>query len=106
MVSAHSTLSLLAVLVLPVAVALLFIGWEFPEQLPATGMLVWFCVTAVQVVVLGYLSPVWALLTVISARTARRLWPLKEVGDPARNADKVVRMRTLRRSARRHTVKG
>lgn len=105
-VSAHTTLSLLVVLTLPVAVALLFTGWDFPEQLPGAGLLIWFCVTAVQVVVLGYLSPVWALLTVISARTSRRLWPLKEVGDPERNADKVVRMRTLRQSARRQDVKG
>lgn len=97
----HMILSTLVLTAIPVAVAVGIVGWEFPSELPNLGLLVWFFVAGVQVIVVGYMSPLWALLTLAVVRLSRSLWPLKEVGDPERNADKVVRMRSLRRSVRR-----
>lgn len=97
----HMILSTLVLISLPVVAAVGITGWEFPAELPHLSLLVWFFVTGVQVAVVGYMSPLWAVLTLTVVRLARNLWPLKEVGDPERNADKVVRMRSLRRSVRR-----
>lgn len=99
--ASHVGLHTVVLVALPVAVSLLFTGWDFPVALPAPGLLVWFFVTAIQVTVVGYLSPVWVMLTVISANLSAKLWPLKETGDPERNADKVVRLRALRQSGKR-----
>ncbi len=96
----HALLVTSALGALPVAVGVLVVGWQFPVELPAPGLLIWFFVTGIQLVVIGYMSPIWVGLSLISFRIFRHFWPLKEVGDPERNADKVVRMRSLRRSAR------
>lgn len=96
----HMVLSTCAVVALPVVGALVFVGWDFPVALPAPGLLVWYFVAALQVVVIGYMGLIWAMIAVWSARFSRRVWPRKEVGDPEVNADKVVRARALRRSVR------
>jgi hypothetical protein len=93
----HGLLSTAAVLAMPIVVALAFSGWDFPVALPSLGLLVWFFLTAFQVMLIGYLSPVWAFVAVSTARFSRSLWPIKEVGDPVRNADNIVRLRSLRR---------
>jgi hypothetical protein len=105
MAACHLALSTAFLVAVPTAVLVTFTGWEFRAALPAPGFLVWFFVAALQVIAIGCLSPVWALLTVSAASISRRLWPLKEVGDPERNADKVVRLRAMRRTTRRRTVK-
>lgn len=97
----HTALSCAALLSLPVGALVLLVGWEFPEALPPAALWVWFFLTALQVMVLGALGPVWAAVTVHAARYARNRWPLPEVGDPEVNADRVVRLRALRR-ARKH----
>jgi len=94
----HMALSACAVIALPIAGALALVGWDFPTGLPAAGLSVWYFVAALQVVIIGYMGLVWAVIGMWSARLSRRIWPLKEVGNPETNADKVVRMRALRRS--------
>jgi hypothetical protein len=96
----HMALSTAVLLSLPVAVMLAFVGWEFPVALPPPGLLIWFFLTALQVMLIGYLSPLWGLIAVSATRFAHRLWPVKEIGDPVRNADNVVRLKALRRHAR------
>lgn len=98
--SLHLCLSLAAAVVLPAVVGVLLVGWDFPIDLPAPGLWIWFFLTALHVLVIGGLSPVWAWAAVRAFRFARRRWPLKEIGDPAVNADKVVRLRALRRSSK------
>lgn len=100
--SLHMLLSTAVLLALPVMAVVAFVGWEFPVQLPAPGLQVWFGVTAVQVVVLGYLSLAWGIITVSASQFALRRWPLKEVGDPERNADRTVRTRSLKRTVKSH----
>lgn len=97
----HLALSTALLVALPTAVMVTFTGWEFQSTLPAPGFLVWFFVAALQVMAIGYLSPVWAMLTVSACSISRRLWPLKEIGDPERNADQVVRLKAIKRTARR-----
>lgn len=97
----YVALSLVAAVALPAVVLVLVLGWEFPARLPALGLWVWFFLTAVQVVLLGGLGPIAAWVMVRTAQYGRRRWPPKEIGDPERNADKVVRLRAIRR-ARRH----
>lgn len=99
--SFHMALAILVSTVLPVTGLLLFTGWEFPVELPSVGLLIWFLVSCLQVLIIGFMSPIWAILAVVATRVAIRLWPLKEVGDPEQNADKVVRLRTLKRTGRR-----
>jgi hypothetical protein len=94
----HMALTTALFTALPVAVVLGRTGWDFTVNLPATGLLVWFFATGLQIMVIGYLSPVWAGLTVSAAALSRKWWPLKEIGDPERNADKVVRLKALRRT--------
>lgn len=96
----HMALSTAVLLSLPVAVMLAFVGWEFPVALPPLGLLIWFFLTALQVMLIGYLGPLWGLVAVSATRIAHRLWPVKEIGDPVRNADNVVRLKALRRHAR------
>lgn len=96
----HLSLVTAAVGALPVVIAVGLIGWQFPVELPAAGLLIWYFITGLQVVVIGYMSPVWAAITVFTCRTAQRLWPLKEIGDPELNADKTVRVQALKRSKR------
>jgi hypothetical protein len=100
----HVTLSIAGAGALPVGILVLIMGWEFPARLPALGLWVWFFLTAIQVVLLGCLGPVAAWVMVRTARYGRRRWPPKEIGDPERNADKVVRLKAIRR-ARRHGAK-
>lgn len=97
----HAALSCAALLALPVGGVVLLVGWEFPVALPPAGLWVWFFVTALQVMVIGALAPVWAFATVQAARFARHRWPPPEVGDPEINADRVVRMKALRRARKR-----
>lgn len=97
----HLALGTAAAITLPVVIMLIFVGWDFPVALPATGHLIWFFITALQVVILGYMSPIWAGLTVGACGVAQRLWPLKEAGDPEQNADRVVRRRSLERTGAR-----
>jgi hypothetical protein len=97
----HLLLSSALVIALPVAGMLARTGWQFTDTLPAPGLVVWFFVTGVQVLAIGYLSPLWVALTVSSAAISRQAWPLKEIGDPERNADKVVRVKALRRNMKR-----
>jgi hypothetical protein len=97
----HLALSTVLVMALPVAVTLVLSGWEFPVALPAPGLIVWFFVTGVQVMTISYLSPLWAAVAVSAASVSRRFWPPKEIGDPERNADKVVRLKALKRTGRR-----
>lgn len=101
----HLALSLAAVLSLPTGIAVLLVGWQFPAELPATGLWIWFFLTALQVMVIGALSPLWAWTTVRAVRLGQRLWPQKEIGNPEINADKVVRLRAIRRSSK-HTPRG
>ncbi len=101
----HTNLSLAALLTLPVAATLLFTGWTFPVLLPATGLWVWFFMTVLQVIVIGVGSPAWSFLAVQGVRIGRHLWPLPEVGDPEMNADKVVRLKAIKRS-RNHGRRG
>lgn len=97
----HAALSCAALLALPVGALVLATGWEFPVALPPAGLWVWFFLTCLQVIVLGALAPVWAVVTVQAARFARHRWPVPEVGDPEVNADRVVRLKALRRARRR-----
>jgi hypothetical protein len=97
----HMALSTAVLLSLPVVVMLAFVGWDFPVALPPFGLLIWFFLTALQVMLIGYLSPLWGVVTVSATRLAHRLWPVKEIGDPVRNADNVVRLKALRRHTRR-----
>ncbi len=99
----HWLLSTMALIALPVTAALLFTGWDFAVQLPPIGLSIWFLVTALQALVIGAGSPFWALISVTAGRTAARLWPRREVGDPEQNASKVVRLRALRRAGRTET---
>ncbi|MFZ5817374.1 MAG: hypothetical protein ACOY93_19085 [Bacillota bacterium] len=101
--SLHLSLSLSALLAAPVVAGLLLTGWEFPVDLPPVGLWVWFFLTALQVMVIAGLSPLWAWVGVRVVQAGHRLWPPKEIGDPAVNADKVVRLKALRRSSK---VKG
>lgn len=94
----HMALTTALLTALPVAVVLGRSGWDFTVSLPATGRIVWFFVTGLEVMVIGYLSPLWAGVTVSAAALSRKWWPLKEIGDPERNADKVVRLKALRRT--------
>jgi hypothetical protein len=94
----HMTLTAALLMALPVAVILGRTGWDFTVSLPKTGLLIWFFATGLQVMVMGYLSPLWAGLAVSAAALSRKWWPLKEIGDPERNADKVVRLKALRRT--------
>lgn len=98
--SLHLCLSLAAAVALPVGVGVLLVGWEFPIDLPAPGLSIWFLLTVMHVMVIGGLSPVWAWAAVRGFRFARRRWPLKEVGNPEVNADKVVRLKALRQSSK------
>lgn len=97
----HAALSGAALLALPVGAAVLLVGWEFPVALPPAGLWVWFFMTALQVMVIGALAPAWAIVTVQAARFARHRWPPPEVGDPEVNADRVVRLKALRRARKR-----
>jgi hypothetical protein len=94
----HMALVTALLTALPVAVVLGRTGWDFTVSLPATGQMVWFFAAALQIMVIGYLSPLWAGLVVSASALSRKWWPLKEIGDPERNADKVVRLRALRRT--------
>lgn len=95
----HTALAAAAVVTVPLIVLLAITGWDFPAGLPGPGLVAWFLVGAFQVVVIGYLSPLWALLTVNTARLSLKLWPLQEKGDPVRKADNVVRLKAIRRHA-------
>lgn len=96
----HMALSLAAAIALPMAIGVLLVGWEFPVELPATGLQVWFFVTVLQVMLIGGLSPLWAWTTMRAVRFGQRLWPRREIGDPEVNADKVVRLKAIRRSSK------
>jgi len=98
--SLHTALATAAVTAIPAIILLAVAGWEFPAGLPAPGLVAWFLAAAFQVVVIGYLSPLWLVLTVSAARLSLRLWPLPEIGDPVRNADNIIRLKNVRRHAR------
>lgn len=93
----HMAITTALLMALPVAVVLGRTGWNFPIALPGMGLVVWFFVTGLQIAAIGYLSPLWAALAISAAAVSRHWWPLKEIGDPERNADKVLRLKALRR---------
>lgn len=95
----HMALSLAAAIALPMVTAVLLVGWDFPVELPASGPQIWFFVTVLQVMLIGGLSPVWAWTTLRAVRFGQRRWPRREIGDPAINADKVVRLKAIHRSS-------
>ncbi len=97
----HMALTTIIFISLPVVGAVAILGWTFPVELPSMNLMVWFFVWAIQVVVIGALSPIWAVLGAGIVRLTRHRWPLKEIGDPVVNADKVLRLRALRRSSRK-----
>lgn len=96
----HTALGLASLIALPAGALVLLIGWSFPVALPPAGLWAVFFIAALQVVTIGALAPLWAWTTVRAARFARYRWPPKEVGDPEINADKVVRLRAIRRADR------
>ncbi|WP_374711478.1 hypothetical protein [Symbiobacterium terraclitae] len=96
----HAALGLVALNALPAGALVLLTGWSFPVALPPFGLWAAFFIAALQVVVIGGLGPVWAWTAVRAARFARHRWPPREVGDPEINADKVVRLRAIRRADR------
>lgn len=96
----HIAFSQVAVIALPMIVLVGVLGWEYPVALPTVGLWVWFFLSVGQVMIIGALAPIWSWTTVRSARFALRQWPRKEIGNPEVNADKVVRLRALRRADR------
>lgn len=98
----HAALGLVALNALPAGALVLLTGWSFPVALPPFGLWAAFFIAALQIVVIGALGPVWAWTTVRTARFARLRWPPREVGDPEINADKVVRLKAIRRADRHH----
>lgn len=98
--SLHMALGVAGAVALPMGVAVLLVGWRFPVAVPSASLWIWFFVTVAEVLVITALSPLWTAVTVRSARWAIRLWPPKEIGNPEINADKVVRLKALKRSER------
>lgn len=96
----HIAFSQVVVIALPPAALVAVMGWDFPVALPAVGLWVWFFLSAGQIILIGALAPVWAWAAVRSARFALKQWPLKEIGNPEVNADRVVRLRALKRADR------
>jgi hypothetical protein len=77
-VSLHLALTTAAAVALPVVIGLVFVLWSFPVQLAAPGLLVWFFLTALEVMVIGFGSPLWVAVTVIATRMTAHIWPVKE----------------------------
>lgn len=96
----HAALGLVALNALPAGALVLLAGWSFPVALPPFGLWAAFFIATLQIMVIGALGPVWAWTTVRAARFARHRWPPREVGDPEINADKVVRLKAIRRADR------
>ncbi|HEY8346598.1 MAG TPA: hypothetical protein VIL07_04895 [Symbiobacteriaceae bacterium] len=97
----HTALTAAVVTAIPAVVLLIIYGRDFPAGLPAPGLVAWFLAAVFQVVVISYLSPIWLVLGVNAARLTQRLWPQRETGDPARKADNVIRLKTIRRHTRK-----
>ncbi|MGE5676241.1 MAG: hypothetical protein ACM3XM_20560 [Mycobacterium leprae] len=78
---------------LPVMVMLLFVPWDFPVQLPAPGLLIWFFLSAFQVAAIGVLGLFWVFITAQSVQLSRRIWPPKEPATSSNSSGKLLSMR-------------
>lgn len=94
----HLHLLLVVLAGLPLLVGWTLLGGALPVTLPSLPVLALILTLLAQVPLLGIFSPLTAVWTTFVSRTCSRLWPLPEVGDPVENADKVVRLRALKRS--------
>jgi hypothetical protein len=79
------------------------IGWALwgdglPVQLPGVLPLALILGLGGVITLLGLTAPLIAFMTTLASRVASQVWPLPEVGDPEENADKVVRLRAIKRS--------
>jgi hypothetical protein len=95
----HLNLLLVVLTAIPLAIGWIFWGPILPVSLPSLPLLILLLAMVGQVPLLGALSPLTAFWTTLVSRTATRLWPLPEIGNPEENADKVVRLRAIKRTA-------
>lgn len=104
----HLNLLLVVLTAIPLLVGWILWGPALPVSLPSLPMVVLLLALVGQVPLLGALSPLTAFWTTFVSRTATQLWPLPEVGDPEENADKVVRLRAIKRTSQqaKRTRKG
>lgn len=92
-------LATVSALLLGLAGLLVANGWEFPLMLPGATWLTAYLLTLLQIIVLGGGAPVWAILATSAGRLTNRLFPVTPpTPDPELKADKVVRMRPIRKS--------
>lgn len=94
----HLHLLLVVLMGAPIVGGHILLGDALPTTLPSLPVLALLLGLLAQIPLLGVISPLAAIWTTFISRTATRLWPLPEVGDPVENADKVVRLRAIRRS--------
>lgn len=94
----HLHLLLVILAGLPLLIGWVLLGDALPTSLPSLPLLALLLALLAQIPLLGALSPLGALWTTFISRTCTRLWPLPEVGDPEVNADKVVRLRAIKRT--------
>lgn len=94
----HLHLLLVALAGIPLLIGWILLGGAPPVTLPSLPILALLLTLLAQIPLLGVISPLAAIWTTFVSRTCTRLWPLPEVGDPVENADKVVRLRAIRRS--------
>lgn len=94
----HLNLLLVVLSAVPLLVGWILWGPTLPISLPSLPVLLLLLALVGQVPLLGALSPLTAIWTTFISRTATQLWPLPEIGDPEKNADKVVRLRAIKRT--------
>lgn len=94
----HLHLLLVVLTGIPLVGGYILLGDALPISLPSLPVLALLLALLAQIPLLGVVSPLTAIWTTFISRTCTKLWPLPEVGDPVENADKVVRLRALRRS--------
>lgn len=94
----HLHLLLVVLTGIPLVVGWILLGGAPPVTLPSLPILALLLALLAQIPLLGVISPLAAIWTTFISRTCTQLWPLPEVGDPVENADKVVRLRAIRRS--------
>jgi hypothetical protein len=99
----HLHLLLVALTALPLLIGWILLGGAPLATLPSLPVLGLVLLLLAQIPFLGVLSLLTAVWTTFVSRTATQLWPLPEVGNPEENADKVVRLRALRRSSQQPT---
>lgn len=96
--SLHLHLLLVVLMGAPIVGGYILVGDALPITLPSLPLLALLLALLAQIPLLGVFSPLTAFWTTFISRTCTKLWPLPEVGDPVENADKVVRLRAIRRS--------